>query len=164
MRCFPPFISVCIYIIMQGLSLRLEEPMTQRNVNFLTLSLSLLSAGLALGEEQKPAAVQAQSQKQAAENFDRQFTVVAIESEGSKFWLPGTLIVKRGDKVKINLVNSIKSEPNTHGYAIEAYGIREVVARGEPKTVTFTADKSGIFTIYCQQHPKHIGGQLLVLE
>ncbi len=100
----------------------------------------------------------------AEEKFDRQFTVVAIEQDGSKFWIPGTLIVKKGDKIKINLINNIKSEPNTHGYAIDAFGIKEIIARGEPKAVTFTADKSGIFTVYCHQHPKHIGGQILVLE
>ena len=121
----------------------------------LTISVMMLSAGSLRSEEK---AVKAE------EKFDRQFTVVAIESEGSKFWIPGTLIVKKGEKVKINLVNSIKSEPNTHGYAIDAFGVKEVIARGEPKTVSFTADKSGIFTIYCQQHPKHIGGQLLVLD
>ena len=138
--------------------------MVKRNAYFLSLSLMALSAGLFAAEESKPAAAPAQPKKMAEESFDRQFTVAAFETEGGKFWVPGTLIVKKGDKVKINLVNAIKSEPNTHGYAIDAYGIKEVVARGEPKTVTFTADKSGIFTIYCHQHPKHIGGQLLVLE
>ncbi|OGR83211.1 MAG: hypothetical protein A2901_04105 [Elusimicrobia bacterium RIFCSPLOWO2_01_FULL_54_10] len=95
---------------------------------------------------------------------DMEFTVVAIESEGAKFWIPGSLIVKKGSKVKINRVNAIKSEPNTHGYAIDEFGIKQVIARGEPKAVTFTADKTGLFAIYCHQHPKHIGGQLLVID
>src|SRR5262245_2376763 len=94
----------------------------------------------------------------------KEFTVVGIEYQGSKLWIPGTLIVKKGDKVRIKLINNIKSEPNTHGFAIDEFAIKKVIARGEPQTVEFTADKSGLFTIYCQLHPAHIGGQLLVLE
>ena len=44
-------------------------------------------------------------------------------------------------------------------------GIRaEVITRGEPKTVTFTADKVGVFPITCQLHPAHVGGELVVLD
>lgn len=92
------------------------------------------------------------------------FTVVGIEYQGTKIWVPGTLIVKKGQKVKITLINNIKSDPNTHGYSIDEFGIKVVVARGEPKTVEFNADKEGLFKIYCQIHPAHIGGQLLVLK
>lgn len=94
----------------------------------------------------------------------KEFTVVGIEYQGTKLWVPGTIIVKKGEKVRIKLVNNIKSEPNTHGFAIDEYGIKKVVARGTPDTVEFTADKEGLFTIYCQLHPAHVGGQLLVLE
>ena len=142
--------------------------MIGKRVVFLAVSSLILAGGLASSEELKaaPAATgaPAQIEKKAEAASEKAFTVVAIEYEGSKVWVPGTLIVKKSDKVKINLINNIKSEPNTHGYAIDAYGIKEVIARGEPKSVTFTADKTGIFTIYCQLHPKHIGGQLLVLE
>jgi hypothetical protein len=30
--------------------------------------------------------------------------------------------------------------------------------------VEFVADKAGLFKMFCQIHPKHIGGQLLILE
>ncbi len=126
----------------------------RKNSFFWLVSILLMPAAFSWAEEAK----------QAPEKFDKQFTVVAIESEGAKFWIPSTLIVKKGDKVKITLINTIKAEPNTHGYAIDAFGIKEVIARGEPKAVSLTADKTGVFTIYCHQHPKHIGGQLLVME
>ena len=39
----------------------------------------------------------------------------------------------------------------------------EIVNRGEPKQIEFTADKEGIFPIICQLHPAHVGGELVVL-
>jgi plastocyanin len=100
----------------------------------------------------------------AARAEDRSFTVVNIEYEGSKVWVPSTLIVHKGDKVKVKLINNVKADPNQHGYKIDAVGVEAVVTRGEPKEIEFTADKAGLFPITCQLHPAHIGGQLLVLE
>ena len=94
----------------------------------------------------------------------QEFRVVGIEYEGTKVWVTGTLIVKKGEKVKITLINNIKSDPNTHGYAIDEFGVKVVVVRGKPETVEFTASKEGIFNVYCQLHPAHIGGQLLVIK
>ena len=91
-------------------------------------------------------------------------TVVNIEFEGSKIWVPGTIVVKKGGKVTLKLINNVKSDPKEHGFAISAYNIAETVNRGEPKTVEFTADKAGIFPITCHLHPAHVGGQLIVLE
>jgi heme/copper-type cytochrome/quinol oxidase subunit 2 len=91
------------------------------------------------------------------------FTVVNVEYEGTKFWVPGTLVVKKGSKVKVKLINNVPSDPNQHGFAIPALNVAEVVTRGEPKQIEFTADKEGIFPIICQLHPAHIGGQLVVL-
>ena len=94
----------------------------------------------------------------------RQFTVVNTEYQGSKIWLPGTLVVNKGDTVKIKLINNVPSDPNQHGFAIEAYKIAAVVNRGEPQEVEFKADRAGIFPIICQLHPAHVGGELVVLE
>jgi len=94
---------------------------------------------------------------------DMSFTVVNVEYEGSKIWLPATLVVKKGTTVKLKLINNVPSDPNQHGFAIPAYNIAEVVTRGEPKTLEFKADKDGIFPINCQLHPAHVGGELVVL-
>jgi nitrosocyanin len=91
-------------------------------------------------------------------------TVVNVEYEGTKIWLPGTIVVKKGSKVTLKLINNVPSDPKEHGFAIPAYNIAETVTRGEPKTVEFTADKPGIFPIICHLHPAHVGGQLVVLE
>lgn len=93
----------------------------------------------------------------------KEFTVVAVSYEGTKIWLPSTLIVKKGDNVKIKLINNIPTDPSTHGFAIDEFGVKAVVERGKPQTVEFNASKDGLYTIYCQLHPAHIGGQLLVM-
>ena len=94
---------------------------------------------------------------------DMSFTVVNVDYEGTKIWVPGTLVVKKGTKVKLKLINSVQADPNQHGFAIPAYNIAEIVSRGEPKQIEFTADKEGIFPIICQLHPAHVGGELVVL-
>ena len=130
--------------------------MNRTKVVLAMLGTALFAAGARAAEEprnpaaEKPAVVE--------------YTVVAVEMDGAKFWIPNDLIVYEGDPIKLNLVNNIKSEPNTHGYAIDEFGVKQVVARGETRTVVFTASKAGLFKIYCQQHPKHIGGRLLVLK
>ena len=90
-------------------------------------------------------------------------TIVNVEYEGSKIWVPSTIVAKKGAKVTLKLINNVPSEPNQHGFAIPAYNVAEVVNRGEPKTVEFTASKEGVFQIICQLHPAHVGGQLVVL-
>lgn len=121
----------------------------RRLVTLLPVALTLIAASSA------PVA--------AAEAGARTVTIVNVEYEGSKMWLPGTIAVPKGTKVTVKLVNNVPSEPAQHGWAIPAYNIQEVVNRGEPKTVEFTADKAGVFPISCQLHPAHVAGQLIVL-
>ena len=114
--------------------------------------LVCLTAGIGLAAEKKKAEAAAIT-----------LTEVNIEYEGTKLWLPGTIVVKKGTKVTLKLINNVPSDPNQHGFAIPAYSIAEIVNRGEPKTVEFTADKAGVFPIICQLHPAHVGGELVVL-
>ncbi len=91
------------------------------------------------------------------------FTVVNIEYEGSKVWSPGTLIVKKGDKVSVRLINNAPS--GDHNWAVEKYLPEGVtVHKGQPEKAEFTADAAGVYRIFCKLHPAHVGGQLLVLE
>jgi len=91
----------------------------------------------------------------------REFTVVNIETpQAVKIWEPPSLIVKKGDTVKIKLINKSEQE---HGYRIAGFKVEKVVQGGQADTVEFTADKEGIFTVDCQLHPAHVQGQLLVL-
>ena len=92
----------------------------------------------------------------------RSFTLVSVEVDGTKFWLPSVIAVEQGDKVKLTLINSVPGASNQHGFTIPAYNITEIVTRGVPKTITFVADKPGPFPYSCQLHPAHIGGSLIV--
>jgi len=91
----------------------------------------------------------------------REFTVVNIETpQGVKVWEPPSLVVNKGDTVKVKLINKLDQE---HGYRIADYKIEKVVPGGQAETVEFTADKAGIFPIDCQLHPPHVAGQVVVL-
>ena len=100
----------------------------------------------------------------AAAATERVFSAVNIEYEGTKVWVPSTFIVQKGDKVRITLINKVPSEPGEHGFAIPNFGVAAIVKRGEPTTVEFVADKTGIFPIQCHLHPAHLGGQFVVVE
>jgi nitrosocyanin len=94
---------------------------------------------------------------------EKKFTMVSEQIGDTKFWLPSTIVVEPGDKVTLTLKNEVPGTAVTHGFELPAYHISEVVTRGEkPKVVHFTADKAGIYPYYCQLHPGHVGGQLVV--
>lgn len=120
-------------------------------------SLLALCAGLLICAS--PAAA-AQS---AAAPAEKSFTLAAEQIGHTKFWIPSTITVVQGDKVKLTLKNDIEGNPNQHGFSIPAHNITELVTRGTPKTVEFVADKPGVFQYICQVHPPHLGGQLIVL-
>jgi len=92
------------------------------------------------------------------------FTLVNIKYEGSNIWVPGPIVVMKGETVKIKAINNVKDDPAEHGISIEAFGVKQVVNRGKPETVEFKADKAGIFPISCHLHPAHVATQLVVLE
>lgn len=108
----------------------------------------------------------AQTKAPAASAPVREFKSVNIEIAGNKMWTPSVFIVKKGDRVKITLVNTAPS--GAHAFSIEGIPGTEAVVNNKEgdntKAVEFTADKAGIFRIYCPMHAAHVGGQLLVLE
>ncbi|MBI4347691.1 MAG: cupredoxin domain-containing protein [Elusimicrobia bacterium] len=95
----------------------------------------------------------------------REFTSVNIEYKGSKVWVPSVFIVKKGDKVKLTLINNAPS--GVHGFAIDEFGIKVAVNNDEKdnkKVVEFTAEQPGLYRTYCHMHPAHVGGQILVVD
>jgi nitrosocyanin len=94
---------------------------------------------------------------------ERKFTLVAEQIGDTKFWLPSTIVAEPGDKVTLVLKNEVPGTAVTHGFELPAFNISEIVTRGEkPKVVHFTVDKAGVYPYYCQLHPGHVGGQLVV--
>ena len=87
--------------------------------------------------------------------------VNVVTPQDVKIWEPTSIIAKKGDRVTLRLVNKHADE---HGYEIAAFGVKEVVAGDKTASVSFTADKAGVFPIKCQLHPAHVVGQLVVLE
>ena len=91
----------------------------------------------------------------------RTITLVNYETDGVKQWLPGTIIVKKGDEVEITLINNVPS--GVHGFFIPDFDVRKEVKKGVKEVVKFKAEKDGLFDMKCHLHPAHVGGQLLVL-
>lgn len=75
---------------------------------------------------------------------------------------PEDITVRQGTTVVVTIENK---SPISEGFSIDAFGIAEVVAAGETKTIRFVADKAGAFPIWCQLHPQnvHLAGTLNVL-
>lgn len=65
-------------------------------------------------------------------------------------WDPGTVFVRKGEKVKLSLsgVNGA-----SHPFMIEGLGIKGEVKQGEETVVSFKADKPGIYRLICLTHP-----------
>lgn len=104
----------------------------------------------------------AHQHQKSADTNKRSFTIVNYQYESSRQWLPGTIAVYKGETVEIKLVNEAPS--GIHGFAIPAYNIQKEVEKDQEVTVSFVADKAGIFEMKCQMHPAHVGGQLIVME
>ena len=115
------------------------------------LCASALAAALALH-------VAAQESRPAGAVHEIQMTAKKYEFN------PSTVTVKKGERVKL-LITALDKD---HGIKIEAFGVSQVLKKGEPATVEFTADKAGEFPFVCSKfcgfgHGK-MKGKLVVEE
>lgn len=84
-----------------------------------------------------------------------------IEREGNRVHIFGTLIrshitpeivkVNEGDVVTFHLTNLERAEDETHGFTVDTYGVHGSFEPGKTASVTFTADRSGVFPYYCTE-------------
>lgn len=84
-----------------------------------------------------------------------------IEREGNRVHIFGTMIrshitpeiveVNEGDVVTFHLTNLERAEDETHGFTIDTYGKHGSFEPGKTASLTFTADRSGIFPYYCTE-------------
>ncbi|GAA3411022.1 cupredoxin domain-containing protein [Paenibacillus hodogayensis] len=65
-------------------------------------------------------------------------------------WDPGTVFVRKGERVKltINGINGV-----SHPFIVEGLGLKGEVKQGQETSVSFKADKPGIYRIICLTHP-----------
>jgi len=82
---------------------------------------------------------------------------VRITSQAPVFSLR-EIKLKKGDEVTLILTNLDKVEDLTHGFAISKYNINFIVNPQETASVSFIADKPGVFWCYCTHfcHALHL--------
>ena len=59
--------------------------------------------------------------------------------------------VQKGDTVVWNITNVENTYDATHGFALPDYNINLSLEPGETETMTFVADKAGVFPYYCTE-------------
>jgi nitrous-oxide reductase len=62
---------------------------------------------------------------------------------------PTDFELREGDDVTVAITNIEQTTDELHGFGLLDYNINVVVDPGETKTVTFRADKKGVFPYYC---------------
>jgi nitrosocyanin len=91
----------------------------------------------------------------------KKFTLINVDLDGTKIWLPSSIMVQQGDEVELTLINKLD---DPHGFEIKAFGIEQVIQPKSQMTVKFTASQAGAHHYICQMHPPHLGGNILVLS
>lgn len=84
-----------------------------------------------------------------------------IEREGNRVHVFGTLIrshitpeiveVEEGDVVTFHLTNLERAEDETHGFTVSTYGVHGSFEPGKTASLTFKADRAGVFPFYCTE-------------
>jgi len=84
-----------------------------------------------------------------------------IEREGNRVHVFGTMIrshitpeiveVNEGDVVTFHLTNLERAEDETHGFTIDTYGKHGSFEPGKTASLTFVADRPGVFPYYCTE-------------
>ena len=80
-------------------------------------------------------------------------------------WMPETIEVTRGEKIKFIVKHELQGGFDFHGFFIPVLKISEQVNRNEPKIVEVAIPKdlkTGKHPIGCQFHPKHVKATLVV--
>nr|WP_247747352.1 hypothetical protein [Alkalihalobacillus sp. BA299] len=104
-------------------------------------------------DENNPHAVYSQSDTRIERDVD-QVTVYGI-SMRSKFIFdakaerPDVIEVNEGDTVTLHITNNDFDQDIVHGLGIMDYNLNFEQMPGQTKSITFVADKTGVFPIYC---------------
>ncbi|HLC89097.1 MAG TPA: cupredoxin domain-containing protein [Candidatus Nanoarchaeia archaeon] len=111
-------------------------------VIMLVLSLLLLTACSRNNSENNLQSAAVVEEKGSAEEQGR---IIALDAYNWGF-TPTEIKVKQGEVITLK----IKSTSGVHGVGSRELGLSSgIIAEGEEKSVTFTADKKGTFGFYC---------------
>jgi hypothetical protein len=75
-------------------------------------------------------------------------------------WDPNQIIVHQGDEVTLEILGVNGAE---HPTVVDGYDLRFTVKRGQLTSVSFIADKAGVFGLRCGVHQPSMVGELIVL-
>jgi nitrous-oxide reductase len=64
---------------------------------------------------------------------------------------PEIVTVNEGDVVTFHLTNLERAEDETHGFTVDTYGVHGSFEPGKTASVTFVADRPGVFPYYCTE-------------
>jgi nitrous-oxide reductase len=78
-------------------------------------------------------------------------TVEVWMSAQRSHFTPDVIRAREGDTVVLYVTNIEQTKDATHGFAISNYNIQTSLEPGETTTITFVADKTGVFNFYCTE-------------
>ncbi len=122
-----------------------------------TIAACAFLSGSALADTKtaKPAAASSQTDRAEVQKV----TVTNKLVDGKKTWLPSEINVKAGQKVELELVNTL---PEPHGFNLPGLAENIVVGGKATQVVSFTPSKKEKIKFSCQLHPAHVGGHINV--
>ncbi|MGA3327767.1 MAG: cupredoxin domain-containing protein [Terriglobia bacterium] len=95
---------------------------------------------------------------QATSSGYHEFTMTAKNYEFD----PGVITVKKGEKVRL----IITATDCDHDFKLDVFDINQVLKKGDPETIEFTASKAGRFefkcSVYCGKGHRSMKGKLVV--
>ena len=132
-----------------------DHPVRPEPHDFIILKRELISTKQIYALDEFPLAIKDPSETGVFRSGNQ--VTVKLTSQAPTF-TPREFKLKMGDEVTIILTNLDKVEDLTHGFAIPQYNINFIVNPQETASVTFKADKPGVFWCYCTHfcHALHL--------
>jgi nitrous-oxide reductase len=97
--------------------------------------------------EQSPNAIQAGEERVERNGDTLEIWMTAQRSH----FRPDIIRAQEGDTVILHMTSVEQTKDATHGFAIAQHNIQVSLEPGETSTITFVADKPGVFNFYCTE-------------
>jgi nitrous-oxide reductase len=132
-----------------------DHPVRGEPHDFIIFKREILKPKQVYDIDESPLAIKDAKESGVTRNGKK--VTVKLTSQAPSFSLR-EFTVKKGDIVTLILTNLDKVEDLSHGIAIPNYNVQFIVNPQETKSVTFTADKPGVFWLYCTNfcHALHL--------